>query len=103
MRRLLSVLILCVVFLVGCDDMYDYTIEEFEQGLFDGKNMEGVTVLVEVDEVADVGAFGFYILAGETLNFVSPNRPDVEPGDIIVVEVINYSTIFGEYFINYKY
>lgn len=89
--------------LAGCGVQADYTTAQFEDAISSGELTDGKTVAVEVVDVYPNDAFGFVMKAGENLHFVSVNKPDVEPGDIVVVRVERAAGIFGSYIITYTF
>ncbi|WP_106498371.1 hypothetical protein [Lentibacillus sp. Marseille-P4043] len=109
MKRILGVgimfLVVLVVTLAGCGDTKvepDYTAEEFEAALNEGENLEGKIVSVKVNKFVPDSAFGYNIQAGEHLNFISSDNPDVKAGDEIIVEVESVKSALGSYMVSYK-
>lgn len=91
-----------VVALLLWEPKADYTTEEFELALNNGDVVEGKLVEVSVLELDPNSAMGYNILAGEHLNFVSAENPQVDEGDTIVVQVEKVASIFGSFIITYK-
>lgn len=79
----------------------DYDTKSFEAALNKGKDLTGKTVSVDVVDLKPDGAFGYTIWAGEHLNFVSPENPNVKKGDTIVVKVTKVASTLGSYIITY--
>ncbi len=96
-------LFLMVGVLFGCSSPFnaDYTEVEFEQALNNGEDLRGKTVAIEVYDLVPNSMFGYNIQAGEHLNFVSNNNPGVEPGDKLVVKVLDVKSFLGTYIIKY--
>ena len=89
--------------LVGCTGGFiaDYSTEEFEQALINGEAVAGKTVVVKVNSVDTESPMGFVVQAGESLNFVSTENPNVKAGDEFVVTVERAAGLFGSYIITY--
>jgi len=98
----LLVLIISIVFLINSKTTADYSTVEAETALNDGKDLKGKTVNVKVNKIAPNSAFGYNIMAGKHLNFVSPDNPDVKKGDSIIVKVTDVKSLLGSYIISYK-
>lgn len=104
MKRLFFVLMTVLVLsLAGCGNAEpDYTTEQFETALNNGENLEGKIVSVKVNELIPDSAFGYNIHAGEHLNFVSSDNPNVKEGDEILVKVTEIESVLGSFIISYK-
>lgn len=107
MKKILLIAVLVVVayMMTGCSAGImepDYTTAEFEAALNAGENVTGKFVEVEVRDFKPNSAFGYNLIAGEHLNFVSSDHPDVEVGDTIVVEVEKAASLMGSWIITYK-
>ena len=103
MKKLL--MLIGIVFLVACGSEAtepDYTTEQLEVALNNGDDPIGKVVTVEVEEFVPDSAFGYNIQAGEHLNFVSNDNPNVEKGDQIIVEVTEVQSAMGSFIINYE-
>src|SRR5581483_4559361 len=103
---LLSAFLMISFLLVGCGSAKqpakpDYTTEQVEAALNKGDNVVGKTVSVKVETVVPNSAFGYNIEAGQHLNFVSSENPNVKTGDTIVVKVTKVQSALGSYIINY--
>ena len=80
----------------------DYNdINEFEADLNEGKSMEGKVVSFVVDDINPQSAFGYNLITGEHLNFVSTSNPDVKVGDTVIVKVTEVSSMLGSWIIRY--
>ena len=102
LSMVLAVLVMSVA-MVGCSGGYvaDYTTEEFEQALINGEDVTGKRVVVKVKRFEPQSAFGFNMIAGENLNFVSAENPNVQEGDEIVVTVDRVASMMGSFIITY--
>ena len=80
----------------------DYTTASFEEALNAGEDLTGKTVLVEIEELIPDSAFGYNLVAGEHLNFVSDTHPKKEAGDEMIVEVKEVQSLLGSYIISYE-
>ncbi len=76
--------------------------ESFEAALVRGENLEGKTVLITVTEFQPNSSFGYNLLAGEHLNFVSDRHPDSKAGDSLSVKAIEISNQSGSWIIKYE-
>lgn len=74
----------------------------FEKALNDGVNPTGEVVSVVVDDFIPDGPLGYTIHAGEHLNFISLEHPDVGVGDTLTVRVNEVSNLFGSYIIHHE-
>ncbi|WP_404458316.1 hypothetical protein [Oceanobacillus kapialis] len=110
MKKYLFILMLgLILILAACGDSAsssspepDYTTEEFEKALNDGEEVTGKTVAVKISDIAPDSAFGFNLQAGEHLNFVSSENPELQAGDEFVAEVEEVENVMGSFIINYK-
>lgn len=106
LKKIVGLLTLAtLVFIItGCSGQTkaDYTTEEAETAINDGKDIEGKTVDVKVDKFIPDGTLGYTIWAGEHLNFISSENPKVKKGDHIIVKVTKVQNITGSYVINYE-
>ena len=81
----------------------DYeNVKDFEDALNEGKDLEGKTVKITVDEYKPDGKLGYTIWSGEHLNFISDDNPKVEVGDTITVKVKTVKNLLGSWIITYK-
>lgn len=100
--------VLCMsVAMFGCgqnaDVKVDYPDETaFETALNNGDNLEGKTVEICVAEFEPQSAFGYNIMAGEHLNFVSPENPEVKEGDRLIVKVVKVKSVLKSWIISYE-
>ncbi|WP_186579785.1 hypothetical protein [Aquibacillus kalidii] len=100
---ILSSLFILASVLVGCGKVEpDYTTKEFEAALNNGENLEGKIVSVEVSELEPNSAFGYNIQAGEHLNFVSTENPNVKKEDTVLLEIKKVESMLGSYIISYE-
>ena len=80
----------------------DYNdINEFESDLNEGKSMEGKVVSFVVDDIKPQSAFGYNLITGEHLNFVSTSNPNVKVGDTVIVKVTEVSSMLGAWSMRY--
>lgn len=103
--KVFGILFLGLLLFVGCgkkEATADYTTKEAETALNDGKDIEGKTVKITVDELVPDSAFGYNIQTGEHLNFVSTSNPKVEKGDELVVKVDKVESTMGSFIITYE-
>lgn len=100
--------VLCMsVAMFGCgqnaDVKVDYPDETaFETALNNGDNLEGKTVEICVAEFEPQSVFGYNIMAGEHLNFVSPENPEVKEGDRLIVKVVKVKSVLKSWIISYE-
>ena len=77
--------------------------ESFETALNMGKNLEGKVVQFTAQEFHPDSVLGYNIWAGEHLNFVSSDNPDVKQGDTLTVKATKIkSTKIGSWIIDYE-
>ena len=99
------ILLIATMFLAACGSGStepDYTTDEFEKALNDGEEVQGKTVSVEIAETAPDSPLGFNLQAGEHLNFVSSDNPELKAGDEFIAEVEEVENMLGSYIITYK-
>lgn len=97
--------VMMVFCLAGCGKSVkpDYSsASKFEKDLNDGKNLKDKTVALTVDEIKPDSAFGYDIYAGDHLNFVSEDNPDVKKGDKIIVKAKKIKSLLGSWIISYE-
>lgn len=80
----------------------DFTTSGAETTLDEGKEITGKTVNVTVKKVVPNSTYGYNIMAGKHLNFVSSKNPHVKKGDHIIVLVTDVQSMLGAYIIFYK-
>lgn len=73
-----------------------------EAALNNGENLKGATVRFVVDELRPNSIYGYNIWAGEHLNFVSDENPNVQVGDVIVVKITAIKSWLGSWIISYE-
>lgn len=76
--------------------------EDFEEALNNGEKLEGCTVRIKVKEFHPESKLGYNIWAGEHLNFISSDNPDVKEGDSITIKVTKVENMLGSWIIKYK-
>lgn len=81
---------------------YDYTMNELETALLRGEYVSGSTALIRVKDVGLNPVLGYVIHSGQSMHFVSHVDPGAYIGDEIVVEIISYVDIYGEFTISYE-
>ena len=74
----------------------------FEAALAKGENLQGKTVTFIVQKLNPQSAFGYNLIAGEHLNFVSDKNPKANEGDIVTVRVKEVKSFFGSWIISYE-
>lgn len=80
----------------------DYSESKAEKVLNDGGEIKGKTVSIKVAKLEPKSAFGYNIEAGQHLNFVSEENPDVKVGDNLIVKVKKVKSVLGSFVINYN-
>lgn len=76
--------------------------ESFENALNNGENLVGKVVRFTADELKPQSVYGYDIWAGEHLNFVSSQNPDVKKGDIVTVKITEVTSSLGSWIIEYE-
>lgn len=101
---LLAVLLICTLSACGQSQIpLDYGDETaFEADLNAGKNLVGKTVSFVAAELHPQSLYGYDIWAGEHLNFISSENPDIEVGQTITVKVTAVESAIGSWFIGYE-
>lgn len=106
MRKLIAILMCCCLLIgvfTGCSQKIDYPdVAVFEADLNKGEDLTGKTVQFEVKKVRPDSAFGYNLISGEHLNFVSDKNPGAAYGDIVSAKVTEISSMMGSWIINYK-
>ena len=106
-KRLLAVVLaVSSVLLCGCAAK-EYVIdfegaEDFEAALNRGEDLVGKTVRFKADEIHPQSVFGYNIFAGEHLNFVSSENPNVQAGDTVIARITKVESVLGSWIISYK-
>lgn len=108
MKKIVRVMLVSLVglFILGAcgskEIKADYTTEEAETALNDGKSIDGKTVSITVDKFIPDGTLGYTIWSGEHLNLISSTNPKVKEGDKIVVKVKKVENVLGSWLISYE-
>ena len=76
--------------------------ESFENALNNSENLVGKVVRFTADELKPQSVYGYDIWAGEHLNFVSSQNPDVKKGDIVTVKITEVTSSLGSWIIEYE-
>lgn len=76
--------------------------ESFETALDNGENLERKVVRFVAGELHPKSAWGYNVWAGEHLNFVSSEHPDIAEGDIVVVRATSIKSVFRSWIIEYE-
>lgn len=81
----------------------DYGDEKaFEAALNKGDNLEGKIVQFTARDLHPDSAFGYNVVSGEHLNFVSDRNPDIKVGDTAVVRSTIIKSVLGSWIIEYE-
>ena len=101
---LLAAVLLCLLPACGQSQIpLDYGDEiAFEADLNAGKNLVGKTVSFVAAELHPQSLYGYDIWAGEHLNFISSENPDIEVGQTVTVKVTAVESAIGSWFIGYE-
>lgn len=97
---------ICLV-ITGCDkktkQVIDYSnAETFEAALNAGENLEGKIVRFVAKDFKPDSAFGYNVIAGEHLNFVSANHPNIKIGDEVTVKCLSIQSFMKSWIIQYE-
>ena len=100
------VLVASVVLLCGCATK-EYSVdfdsaETFEAALNRGENLVGKIVRFTANDLKPQSFFGYNVISGEHLNFVSSENPDVQIGDTVTVKITSIDSMFGSWIIRYE-
>lgn len=79
--------------------------EQFEDALNSGIKVKGKTVKFVVSKCVPDSALGFNCWAGEHLNFISDDQPDISSGDIVlglIMDEPSKTLLLGSWKIDYK-
>lgn len=76
-------------------------VKAFESALNSGDNLEGKTVQFKVNKLEPQSAFGYNLITGEHLNFVSSENPNAKEGDLVTVKVKQVQSMLGSWLIQY--
>lgn len=80
----------------------DITTVELEKMLNDGDVVKGKIVEITVDAYEPASAFGYNIMTGDHLNFVSSTNPEVKLNDTLIVKVEEVQSLLGSFIISYS-
>lgn len=78
------------------------TASKFESDLNAGKDMTGKKVRFKVTDYAPDSAFGYNMMGGKHLNFVSLKNPHVRKGQMVTVKVTAVENFLGSWIVSYK-
>ena len=77
--------------------------EALEKALVAGDDVKGKTATVTIRETNPESAFGFNLIAGEHLNFVSGSKdPKVAAGDTVTVRITEVEELLGSWILGYE-
>lgn len=101
---ILVVTLICLLSACGQQQVaLDYGDEiAFEADLNAGKNLVGKTVSFVAAELHPQSPYGYNIWAGEHLNFISGENPDIEVGQTVTVKVTGVESAIGSWLIRYE-
>ena len=101
---LLAAVLICLLSACGQSQIpLDYGDEiAFEADLNAGKNLVGKTVSFVAAELHSQSISGYDVWAGEHLNFISSENPDIEVGQTVTVKVTAVESAIGSWFIGYE-
>lgn len=107
MRSFADIIMIAIIVLSmsGCSEevAVDYAnAESFEAALNNGEDLDGKVVTFLAGEVQPQSAYGYDIWAGEHLNFVSENNPNVDKGDVVTVRITEIKSVLGSWIISYE-
>ena len=103
----LLLMLFAVNVFVGCNDKVkivpDYqNAETFESALEKGEDASQKIVSFTIEKIIPNSFFGYNLIAGKHLNFVSAKNPQVQVGDKLIVRIIEVTTVVGSWIINYE-
>ncbi len=95
------------LFSTACGEQEKITInyadaESFEAALNNGENLEGTVVRFVAGELHPQSIWGYNVWAGEHLNFVSSEHPNIAEGDIVVVRATKIKSGLRSWIIEYE-
>lgn len=101
---LLAAVSICVLTACGQAKIpLDYGDETaFEADLNAGKDLVGKTVSFVAAELHPQSLSGYDIWAGEHLNFISAENPNVEVGETVTVQVTDVASVLGSWLLRYE-
>lgn len=80
----------------------DYNSSDFEKRLTHDENTINKIVQFDVNEIKPSSPFGFNLLSGEHLNFVSKTEQKVAVGDTLTVRILDVNKILDSFIIMYE-
>ncbi|WP_370649467.1 lipoprotein [uncultured Ligilactobacillus sp.] len=93
----------CLFMLASCGQKKpDYTAKEAETALNNGDKIDGKTVSFTVTDYSPNSAFGYNLMTGKDLNFVSSDNPGVKKGAKVIVKVKEVKSLMGSWIITYE-
>lgn len=102
------VVFLITLFLTACGKQGETVVinyadeQSFEAALDNGENLEGKVVRFTALELHPKSAWGYNVWAGEHLNFVSAEHPDIKAGDVVVVRATSIKSHLRSWIIEYE-
>ena len=67
-----------------------------------GDKIDGKTVSFTVTDYSPNSAFGYNLMTGKDLNFVSSDNPGVKKGAKVIVKVKEVKSLMGSWIITYE-
>lgn len=80
----------------------NYSEDELEQKLNDNEDVINKIVEFKTKDNPVSNSYGYDIFAGEHLNFVSYDEPNIKKDDIVIARIIDVEKIMNSYIIRYK-
>lgn len=109
-KKALCVLLIALItlFSTACGEQEEAVVinyadeQSFEAALDNGENLEGKVVRFTALELHPKSAWGYNVWAGEHLNFVSAEHPNIAEGDVVVVRATSIKSSFRSWIIEYE-
>lgn len=79
-----------------------YSEAQFESLLERGENLAGALVKITVKEYEPQSYFGYNVIAGKHLNFISSTNPNVKVGQALKVRIRDVTSFLGSWLISYE-
>lgn len=98
---LLGLLGLFLFTLWGYVNLPDHQGYEVVEAMENGENIIGDTVEFEVADVSYHEISGYSVTSTDGVIFMNGPNPYVEPGDVALVEVVDYGYAFGNWIVSY--